>query len=118
MKRETIERGGRRFVLVPEESYARMVDDLDALDDLRAYDRAKAAAQEFVPAEIADRLIAGESPLRVWREYRGLTQQRLAEAAGISKPFLSQLENGQREPSIDAVKRLAAALAVDVDDLV
>ena len=118
MNRDTIERDGKRFVLVPEATYERMVDDLDELDDLRAYDRAKAKPQEFVPAEIADRLIAGESPLRVWREYRGLTQQKLADEAEISKPFLSQLENGQREASVDVLKRLAAALKVDIDDLV
>jgi len=92
--RKTIERDGRRYVLVPEATYKRMIEDLDELDDIRAYDRAKATPQEFVPAAIVDRLIA--SPLRVWWEHRGLTQQALADIAGISKPFLSQLEH--REP--------------------
>jgi hypothetical protein len=46
---DTIERGGRRFVLVPEKTYARMVEDLDMLADIKAYDRAKAKPQEFVP---------------------------------------------------------------------
>jgi transcriptional regulator with XRE-family HTH domain len=73
--------------------------------------------QEFVPAEIADRLIAGERPVKVWRGYRGMTQKQLADAAGISKPYLSQIENGLRDASIGVLRALAAALKVDLDDL-
>jgi DNA-binding XRE family transcriptional regulator len=118
MSRKIIVERGKRFVLVPEKAYERMVGDLDDLDDIRAYDRAKAKPQEFVPAEIVDRLVAGENPMRVWREYRRLTQQRLAAAAGISKPYLSQLESGARQASVSVIKHLAAALRVDIDDLV
>ncbi len=112
------ERRGRRYVLVPEKTYDRMVEELEDLEDLRAYDRAKADPQEAVPMEIADRLIAGENPLRVWREYRKLTQQQLAGKTGITKPYLSQLESAQREASIGVIKKLAQALEVEVDDLV
>jgi DNA-binding XRE family transcriptional regulator len=80
--------------------------------------RAKAKPQEFVPAAIADRLIAREHPLKVWREFRGFTQQQLAERARISKPYLSQIENRAREPSVSVLKRLAAALKLDVEDLI
>ena len=118
MSHKTIERHGKRFVLVPEKTYGRMIEDLDDLDDIRAYDRAKAKPQEFVPAAIADRLIAQENPLKVWREFRGLTQQRLAERARISTPYLSQLESGAREASVSVLKRLAAALKLDVDELI
>lgn len=117
MSRKTIERNGERFVLVPERTYEQMIDDLDDLDDIRAYDRAKEKAQEFVPAEIADRLIAGASPVRVWREYRGMTQQALADKAGVSKPFLSQIETGVREASVSVLQALASALNVDLDDI-
>ena len=115
--RDIIERDGRRFVLVPEEIYERMVDAADELQDIRAYDRAKAKPQEFVPAAMVDRLIAGENPLKVWREHRGLTQQALAERVRISTPYLSQLENGQREPSVGVLRALAAALGVDLEDV-
>ena len=118
MSHKTIERQGKRFVLVPEKTYGRMVEDLDDLGDIRAYDRAVAKPQEFVPADVADRLIARENPVRVWRRYRGLTQQQLAQKARISKPYLSQLESGAREASLSVLKRLAAALKLDVDDLI
>jgi DNA-binding XRE family transcriptional regulator len=118
MKLDRIERDGTCYVLVPEDEFQRLRDALDDLDDLRAYDRAREAPHEFLPAAVANRLIDGESPLRVYREHRGLTQEQLAARAGIVKPFLSQLETGARKPSVATVKALAEALMVDVDDLV
>jgi DNA-binding XRE family transcriptional regulator len=115
---DIIERNGQRFALVPIETYERMLDDLDDLDDIRAYDRAMSKKLTFVPAETVDRILAGESPVRVWREHRNLTQQQLADRARLSKPYVSQIESKSREPSLDALRRLAAALEVDVDDLI
>jgi transcriptional regulator with XRE-family HTH domain len=51
------------------------------------------------------------------RQKRGLTQQQLGEAAGLSKPFVSQLENGRREPSAQTLEALADYLGVKVVDL-
>lgn len=49
--------------------------------------------------------------LRSAREARGLSQAALAKAAGLTAPYLSLLESGQRRPpSADAVARLARAL--------
>ncbi len=115
---DIIERNGQRFALVPVETYERMLDDLDDLDDIKAYDRATAKKLTFVPAETVDRILAGESPVRVWREHRKLTQQQLADRAQLSKPYISQIESKAREPSLDALRRLAGALEVDVDDLI
>lgn len=42
------EDGQRKFVVVPIEVFDRMLEDLDELEDIRAYDRAKAAAQDFI----------------------------------------------------------------------
>ena len=82
------------------------------------YDQAKAKPSDFIPLELTERMLNGESPIRVYREYRGLTQDQLAEQAKISKPFLSQIENAIRTPSLNTLKRLAEALRVDMDDLV
>ena len=117
-RHKIVEERGKRFVLVPEKTFDRMLEELEDREDIRAYDRAKARPQEFVPVEIAHRLIACEKPIRVWREYRKLTQQQLADKVGVSKPYLSQLESGAREASVNVIKRLAAALEVDVDDLI
>ncbi len=73
---------------------------------------------EFVPLELSKRLVAGDNPIRVWRTYRGMTQAALAAAAGIGQPFLSQLENGRRSPSVAAAKGIARALGLDIEEIV
>ena len=91
------------------------------LADVRAYDQAKAelasGEDELVPAEVVARLSAGEHPLRVWREHRGLTQEALAAAAGVGKSHVSRIESGRKTGTLDTLRRLAAALRVDLDDL-
>ena len=73
---------------------------------------------ECVPGEVVDRLIAGDHPIRVWREHRCLKSQDLARRAGISPALLSEIENGKKEGSIKTLAALARALQVDLDDLV
>ncbi len=51
------------------------------------------------------------------RERRGWTQRRLAEVAGISVTFLSELENDKRTMGADVILRIADALGVSVDYL-
>jgi transcriptional regulator with XRE-family HTH domain len=44
--------------------------------------------------------------LRHFREARGLTQEALARSASLSAKFVSQIENGRTNPSLDVVARL------------
>lgn len=53
--------------------------------------------EERIPASVINRLyLDNEPPLRVWREYRGFTGRKLAEAVGISSAYLSDIENGKK----------------------
>lgn len=63
------------------------------------------------------RVVAGEHPVRVWRDYRGLSAVQLADASGVSKAYLSEIETGKKPGSVDAYKALAGALGVAVDAL-
>jgi DNA-binding XRE family transcriptional regulator len=74
-------------------------------------------SQEMVPAAVVDRLVSGESPLKVWREHRGSSQRALAERAGLNFAYLSQIETGTRKGPIGTMKKLAEALEVDLSDL-
>ncbi|MBA8819450.1 transcriptional regulator with XRE-family HTH domain [Ochrobactrum sp. P6BSIII] len=47
-----------------------------------------------------------------------MSAKALADAAGISAPYLSQIESGAREGSLDALKKIAEALKVKIDKLV
>ncbi|MBL1077243.1 helix-turn-helix transcriptional regulator [Nocardia sp. 2] len=51
------------------------------------------------------------------RRGRALTQGQLAELVGISKSMVSQIEQDKRTPSIPVLQRIAAALDVDIRDL-
>jgi len=90
--------------------------------DVLAFDKAKRrlaiGEDELIPAAFANRILDGEKPIRVWREYRGLSVKALAEKAEISAAYLSQIEGGSREGSVATMKALAMALSLDLDDLV
>ena len=56
--------------------------------------------------------------LKKLRADRGLTQEALAEKAGISRTYLARLELGQQDPTLTTLKNLAKALKVKVGELV
>ncbi len=58
-------------------------DELDDMDDRRAVDAAAAGRGTFLPADQVRRIFDGASPLRVYREHRGLTLQALADWIGV-----------------------------------
>ncbi|HUO45783.1 MAG TPA: helix-turn-helix transcriptional regulator [Acidimicrobiia bacterium] len=51
------------------------------------------------------------------RERANLSLRRLAERAGISNPYLSQIERGVRKPSAEILKRLSRALSISAETL-
>jgi hypothetical protein len=71
--------------MVREDEYLRMRAAEEDLEDVRLYDEAKAKPSEFIPLELTERMLNGENPIRVYREYRGFTQDQLGAQAGISK---------------------------------
>ncbi|TFC55441.1 XRE family transcriptional regulator [Cryobacterium sp. TMT2-15-1] len=67
---------------------------------------------------IAAALDAVGPRLKRLRSQRGITRTDLAETTGISTSTLSQLENGQRRPSLELLLPLAQAYRVPLDELV
>jgi transcriptional regulator with XRE-family HTH domain len=55
--------------------------------------------------------------IREVREHRRITQDRLAETSGISKGFLSDVENNKRNISSEYLLRIANSLGTSVDYL-
>ena len=113
------------FVKIPETEFNNLVNELTTLKAERedAYDRAVLDQalrmdEELLPAEIARRMVEGESPLRVFRTYRRMSQQTLADAAKVSKTTISEIETGRKDGSIKTLIAIAHALNVDLDDLV
>jgi ribosome-binding protein aMBF1 (putative translation factor) len=112
---------GDEMVVMPRALYEKLIDDAEMAQDISAYDRVKAriasGEEELVPSEIVDRILGGENKVRVWREHRGLSNRQLAERAGISASYLSDIQNGKKEGGMSAMKKIAAILQVDLDDL-
>jgi transcriptional regulator with XRE-family HTH domain len=56
--------------------------------------------------------------IRAYRKEAGLTQEKLAEKAGLSYKYLGEVERGVVNVSLDSLMRLAKALKLNVADLV
>ena len=50
------------------------------------------------------------------RQERTLSQQRLADASGVNKATINQIERGRRSPNVETLERLATTLGVEVAD--
>ena len=105
---------GKNYVLLSEDDYEDLIDGLHA----SAIMARVAAGEETWPHELVVELTETDSRIRTYRKYRGLTISELAEAAGISQPYLSEIESGKKTGTVDVLKRIATILKVDLDDLV
>ncbi len=109
-------------ITISRDEYARLCEAAEDLDDLRAYDRAKAdldaGEDELLPEEAVRRIVAGESPLRIYRELRSYTQEELGARSGVNRVQIADIEAKRKSGSLATVKKLAGALGVQIDDLV
>lgn len=117
---QTLSLAGEEFAVVPLAEYEalRNLAEEDAVDSAIIQRILEDPDQELVPFELSKRLADGEHPVRVWREHRGLKASELAASAGVPASYLSDIEKGKKPGSVNALKRLAAALNVTVDDLI
>jgi transcriptional regulator with XRE-family HTH domain len=65
-------------------------------------------------ADVADGL--GEF-IKTQREVARMSVRRLADLAGVSNPYLSQIERGLRRPSAEILQQLARALQISAETL-
>ena len=119
---QIIERDGKpEWAILPYEDYLRLIEQAELLEDIRDFDAISAAIErgdeELIPAEVVNAILDGKNPVKVWREYRGLTQQQLADAVEISKPYLPQIETGKRTGTTDVLSTTAKALDVSLEQI-
>ena len=113
-------------VTLSRAEYEALLDRVEDAEDKAAIDHLEAriaklgfveATKDYLPIQLAERLAAGEHPIRVWRAHRGLTREARAEKAGVAPSYLTEIETRKKPGSFDAMIRLAAALSVSLDDI-
>lgn len=109
-------------VTIPKAEYDRLCALEEELADVQAALAVEArianGKEELIPAGVVDRLLDGEPPLRVWREFRNLTQAALARASGVNRVQIVEIEAGRGNGSVHTLRKLADALGVAVDDVI
>ncbi len=86
--------------MIAMEDALRIMEDVEMLADVRAYDAAKSrlndGAEQLIALEITERRLKGEPALRIWREYRKLTQERLAKKSKVSRALIAAIETKRK----------------------
>jgi mRNA interferase RelE/StbE len=113
-------------VTISRDDWKRLQEQLEdaqdraAVTERRAHERRigkEAARRDYLTADEAIRLLNGESPIKVWRQKRGLSQRALAAEADIGSSYLAEIEKNRKPGSDDAHRKLAAVLHVPPEEL-
>ena len=97
------------------------LEDLAAVTERLAHEEKvgkEVARRDYLTGDEMCRILDDESPVRVWREKRGLSQRALAEQAGVSPSYLAEIETGKKPGSADTLRKLSRVLAIPMENLV
>jgi DNA-binding Xre family transcriptional regulator len=70
-----------------------------------------------LPLELWNEIFASTSAVGPIRRFRKMSQQELAAKAGITQPYLSEIENGKKRGDVKTLRAIAKALKVSLGDL-
>lgn len=122
MNAEVMTLKGVKYAVLPFEAWEKLQEYIEDLQDIADCNEIKARIErgegEYFPASVVDALIDGENPIKVYREYRGMTQAELAEKVGLSVEMIKKIEGGKSDGSVKTLKAIATALKLDLDDIV
>ncbi len=103
------------MITISRDEYEELIDIRDATESMRKVQSGEMPT--IAESEVND-YMAAPTPLAFWRRKRGYTQASLAEAMGLSQPYVGQLENGLRAGDVATVEKLARLLKLRMEDLV
>ncbi|MFZ5773809.1 MAG: helix-turn-helix domain-containing protein [Thermodesulfobacteriota bacterium] len=123
MNVQIIEKNGKpEWAVIPYSEYQKLQEALEDAEDRKDIEENLKAIQEgkeiTVPGEVTFAILDGMSPVRAWREHKQIKMSELAKKVGISSAYLSQIENGKRNPTIDTLKAIAKELNIDIEMLI
>lgn len=116
---------GDAMVLLPKADYDRLLaaardkleDEADARAAARILARLEKGEESTLPLHVVKRM-RSENRIKVMREHRQMTQQGLAEAVGMNRLYLSQIETGRATGGLKTLTRIAKILQAPLDMLV
>lgn len=111
------QKGSPAFVVLPYKEYRIMLETLEDIEDVEAIELAHNDPNERFSLDIVEKIASGKNPIKVFREYRNLSQTELAKKAKISRQYICQIESGERTGTAKLLKEIARVLKVDLDDL-
>ena len=112
-----ITESGEELVVLSRRDYDALLarsGDEEAEDRMTLILAAEGRAEAPLPESVSTAILKGDSVLKALRNWRGLTQVQLAEAAGIGQGFLSELEARMKTGSAETLTKLAQRLDVPV----
>jgi DNA-binding XRE family transcriptional regulator len=123
MNVQIIEKNGKpEWAVIPFSDYKKLQEALEDAEDIKEIEENLKALQEgkeiTVPGEVTFAILDGISPIRAWREHKQIKMNELSKKVGISSAYLSQIENGKRNPTIDTLKVIAKELEIDIEMLI
>ncbi|MGB5156952.1 helix-turn-helix domain-containing protein [Desulfobacterium sp. N47] len=123
MNVQIIEKNGKpEWAVIPYDEYQKLNEALEDAEDINDIEKNLKAIQEgkeiTIPGEITFAILDGINPIRAWREHKMIKMNELAKKVGISSAYLSQIENGKRNPTIDTLKAIARELRVEIEVLI
>lgn len=105
--------------ILPREEYEALVALVSEAEEdegtARIVAKGLADGEPSFPKEVVDRLVNGDNPVRVFREWRGMTQVELASQTELSQGHISDIEGGRRVGTPATLRRIADALEVPLD---
>jgi len=111
---------GEALAVLPRAEYEALAKAADRYDraQLRAVERRiKDGREKEYPIAVVEAVADGVPPIRAWREDRDLSAAAVAEAAGISAGYLSQIETGRRTGTLRVLRAIAEVIGVTVTEL-
>jgi transcriptional regulator with XRE-family HTH domain len=98
--------GKPAFAVIPWDEYQKLLQAQTDDSDI------------WFPNDVVKANVRGDSLIKAWREHFGLTQEALAEKAGIKQPALARLEKAESNPRNATLKKLADAMEISVEQLI
>jgi DNA-binding XRE family transcriptional regulator len=109
--------GSPLFAVIPYHEYEHLLSLLEDREDMEAIEASKTDLNEHFPLDMIEKIAGGKNPIKVFREYRRITQIELAKQVGVSRQYISQVERNQRLGNMKLFKKIAQILAVDLEDI-